>query len=458
MTDTSLTSSDVLFSSTDVLLFDRARLSQRHSTWTVAGAGAITLGVLIGSLIVDHRSNVPAPISVAAVDPGTARLTAAFHTPAAKPLPALADPEVARPAEAQSLAPAPATIVPPKTETAMLAPGFVRAPAPAALADASPLEPRFVPPASPQAEAATSATSPVEAPAPAPEIAMIAPLPVEEPHDVAPAPVAPSPPPAAVAPTPSAPVAAAPQAPVAMAAAPQIEVPQAVAPQVEKPQIEAPQPGAVPLPQPRPAFRWAAPEQYRASRRQVARNTDVAPTPATPVVPADNRSFLEKFFGMPKTQNGPTLAYASPEDGLFGRSAAIPPVSSSAAAGPYTAVYDISAHTVTLPDGTKLEAHSGLGKMLDDPRHVNARNIGPTPPHVYDLTLRESLFHGVQALRLNPVGGGGVYGRTGLLAHTFMLGPNGDSNGCVSFRNYEAFLRAYQSGQVKRLVVVTGQG
>ena len=35
-----------------------------------------------------------------------------------------------------------------------------------------------------------------------------------------------------------------------------------------------------------------------------------------------------------------------------------------------------------------------------------------------------------------------------------MLGPNGDSNGCVSFKDYEAFLQAYQNGQVKRLAVV----
>ena len=60
------------------------------------------------------------------------------------------------------------------------------------------------------------------------------------------------------------------------------------------------------------------------------------------------------------------------------------------------------------------------------------------------------------APRLNPVGGGGVYGRDGLLAHTYMLGANGQSNGCVSFRDYQAFLRAYQNGQVKRLVVVAG--
>jgi hypothetical protein len=32
-----------------------------------------------------------------------------------------------------------------------------------------------------------------------------------------------------------------------------------------------------------------------------------------------------------------------------------------------TAVYDISAHTVYLPDGKRLEAHSGLGDRIDDP-------------------------------------------------------------------------------------------
>ena len=119
-----------------------------------------------------------------------------------------------------------------------------------------------------------------------------------------------------------------------------------------------------------------------------------------------------------------------------------------------TAVYDISARTVYLPDGTRLEAHSGLGPELDDPRYVSERMRGPTPPHVYELTLREASFHGVQALRLNPVGDGDLYGRSGLLAHSYMLGPNGDSNGCVSFRDYAAFLRAYQSGEIKRLAVV----
>jgi hypothetical protein len=117
-------------------------------------------------------------------------------------------------------------------------------------------------------------------------------------------------------------------------------------------------------------------------------------------------------------------------------------------------VYDLSAHTVYLPNGQRLEAHSGLGEFLDDPRRVNEKDRGPTPPHLYDLTLRESLFHGVQALRLNPVGEGELYGRDGLLAHTYMLGERGDSNGCVSFKEYDAFLQAFQAGLVKRLAVV----
>jgi hypothetical protein len=44
--------------------------------------------------------------------------------------------------------------------------------------------------------------------------------------------------------------------------------------------------------------------------------------------------------------------------------------------------------------------------------------------------------------------------RDGLLAHPYMLGPNGQSNGCVSFSNYPAFPTAFLRGEVDRLVVV----
>jgi hypothetical protein len=167
--------------------------------------------------------------------------------------------------------------------------------------------------------------------------------------------------------------------------------------------------------------------------------------------PPDHRSFFDKLFG--SRSSTPGLAYASTEDGVVGNGRSL----ATGTPGLYdrsAAIYDIAAHTVYLPNGTRLEAHSGLGGWLDDPRHVNAKMRGATPPAVYDLQLREKLFHGVQALRLIPVGNETVYGRTGLLAHTYMLGPNGQSNGCVSFRDYKAFLQAYESGEIKRLVVV----
>jgi hypothetical protein len=119
-----------------------------------------------------------------------------------------------------------------------------------------------------------------------------------------------------------------------------------------------------------------------------------------------------------------------------------------------TAIYDIAAHTVYLPNGDRLEAHSGLGSNLDDPRYVNVRAHGPTPPNVYALVVREQPFHGVRAIRLIPVGEGQMFGRAGILAHPYMLGPNGQSNGCVSFGDYPAFLNAFLRGEVDRLVVV----
>ena len=119
------------------------------------------------------------------------------------------------------------------------------------------------------------------------------------------------------------------------------------------------------------------------------------------------------------------------------------------------AIYDIEKGKVYLPNGETLEAHSGIGPMRDNPAFVNRRNRGPTPPHIYDLTLRERPFLGVEAIRLTPVGGeAAVFGRDGFLAHTYMLGRQGDSNGCVVFKDYHRFLAAFKKGQIKRLVVV----
>ncbi len=119
-----------------------------------------------------------------------------------------------------------------------------------------------------------------------------------------------------------------------------------------------------------------------------------------------------------------------------------------------TAIYDISAHVVYLPNGRRLEAHSGLGSYMDDPRNVHIKRKGATPPNTYRLVMRENLFHGVQAIRLIPVSGSNMFGRDGILAHHYLLGPNGQSNGCVSLADYPAFLNAYLNGEIDRLVVV----
>ncbi len=169
------------------------------------------------------------------------------------------------------------------------------------------------------------------------------------------------------------------------------------------------------------------------------------------------QSMVEKLWGK-REPSGGLLAYASADASV---TAAIAPKEQNPMFGgapPYerdTAVYDITAKTVYLPDGTRLEAHSGLGSNLDDPRSQRTRMRGVTPPHIYTLKPREALFHGVPALRLTPIGGeSAIYGRDGLLAHTFMLGPNGDSNGCVSFKDYYAFLDAYRNKGIRKLAVL----
>ncbi len=86
---------------------------------------------------------------------------------------------------------------------------------------------------------------------------------------------------------------------------------------------------------------------------------------------------------------------------------------------------------------------------MDDPQHVDQRMVGATPPATYDLKPREKLFHGVRALRLTPTEGTSALGRVGLLTHNYMLGPRGDSNGCVSIKDYDRFLKAWDNGGVQ---------
>jgi hypothetical protein len=195
-------------------------------------------------------------------------------------------------------------------------------------------------------------------------------------------------------------------------------------------------PAGIPLPRSRPAM------------------ADLESRPGSALAQADNaarpddRTLLQKMSDL--LPGRITLASLTPDGGLFRQG----PELVSLGYDKLTAVYDISAHAVYLPNGLSLEAHSGIGSLKDDPEHANVPNTGATPPAAYELKPRERLFHGVQALRMIPAEGSTTNGRSGLLAHSYMLGPNGDSNGCVSIRNYDRFLRAFNDGEINRLVVV----
>lgn len=261
-------------------------------------------------------------------------------------------------------------------------------------------------------------------------------------------------------------------APQSVEPSPQTEAPKlaSVSPPVEAPKpVDAPKLAGAPKPKQVPQ----APTQVAAltpAQEQRPADDKPAKSPAVSVKDLTQRAkaavmsiasggkpnMVEKLWGK-EPSRGSLLSYASADVSATG---SLPKQQNPMLGGspPYdrsTAVYDIAARKVYLPDGTVLEAHSGLGAKMDDVRFAHVRMQGVTPPHIYELTPREALFHGVPALRLTPVGGEDkIFGRTGLLAHTYMLGPNGDSNGCVSFKDYYAFLDAYRNRGIKRLAVL----
>ena len=242
---------------------------------------------------------------------------------------------------------------------------------------------------------------------------------------------------------------------------------------------------------PRPLFRSSISDEIRAETAEMAPDGSVAVPAARPLSPSpeptrvaslepqalpgaegsasDAVAALEAPLPQQRPAHQPpaqpaTLAYARPEapqddrgsGSFFGRlfnrpSAQLP------APGSGIAVYDIKDATVYLPGDTRLEAHSGLGQMQDNPRYVKQKNRGPTPPNIYNLVMRERRFHGAEAIRLLPADGRKKFNRDGLLAHPYMYiggGSRSQSNGCVVFKNYERFLQAFKQGRINRLIVV----
>ncbi|MFD1695228.1 tlde1 domain-containing protein [Roseibium aestuarii] len=205
-------------------------------------------------------------------------------------------------------------------------------------------------------------------------------------------------------------------------------------------------PNIVPIPDRRPQVpasalvarvEQEAPAQATASGRTTGKKPGSAMLAYAPAgVTPDEDDDTSVFSGLKKVFKSPGSATALP----------------SRASG--VAVYDISTATVHMPDGSELVAHSGIGKMMDDPRYVDRKNSGPTPPNVYSLRMRESLFHGVEAIRMTPKDPGAMYGRDGMLTHTNLLRGRLGSHGCVAFVEYSKFLKAFKTGAVKTLIVV----
>ncbi|RCS23069.1 DUF2778 domain-containing protein [Phyllobacterium salinisoli] len=202
-----------------------------------------------------------------------------------------------------------------------------------------------------------------------------------------------------------------------------------------------PDSGDVPLPQFRPAE-----EQTRA--RTAAMGKPVEEAEKTNAREASKPQMLA--FARPDNPAEKDRGFGQTLRDMFG---------GGPKAGNGVAVYDISAAKVYMPDGSVLEAHSGVGKMVDDPRYVHVKMSGPTPPHTYNLKMREKRFHGVEAIRMLPVDGKNKFGRDGFLTHSYLLrGGRAESHGCVAFKDYDRFLKAFKQGKVRQLVVVPGGG
>jgi len=171
--------------------------------------------------------------------------------------------------------------------------------------------------------------------------------------------------------------------------------------------------------------------------------TELAEEPAAP---------KRKLRNSDREDSQQMLAFARPDKPAVG---AFKNLFNTPKAGKGVAIYDISAAVVHMPDGTKLEAHSGIGKMADNPKFVHVKMNGPTPPNTYKLSMREKRFHGVEAVRMTPIGKETMHGRDGILAHSYLLrGGRAESHGCVAFKDYNRFLKAFKQGKVTHIVVV----
>ena len=190
---------------------------------------------------------------------------------------------------------------------------------------------------------------------------------------------------------------------------------------------------------------------------------DIKPEPPRRSAPAATERSRDKPEDKSRDEEAsPVLAYATPgspeddENGVFGGLGKLFGGGKAGMPGPGSkiAIYDISSATVHMPDGSKLEAHSGIGHRMDNPKYAYVKMLGPTPPNVYTLRMRERRFHGVEAIRMLPQDRAAMKGRDGMLTHTRLLRNSIGSHGCVAFKDYNKFLNAFKAGKIKTMIVV----
>lgn len=208
-----------------------------------------------------------------------------------------------------------------------------------------------------------------------------------------------------------------------------------------RPQVEEEASSLLPDDVPLPSFRpdVATAQTVEPSPRPAATAKADERVPAIASAPAFDAPVPLRAPQVPKQSTGAMLAFAKPDNPMREPSKmdAVPWPDR----GNGTAIYDISSGVVHMPNGEKLEAHSGIGKMRDNPDYVHVKMRGSTPPSSYKLTMREARFHGVEAIRLTPENGVNPHGRDGLLAHTYMLAKRGRSMAALCFATIPASSR-----------------
>ena len=178
----------------------------------------------------------------------------------------------------------------------------------------------------------------------------------------------------------------------------------------------------------------------------------------------------------PPRRRSTTLAYAAPPPVSAGVAPRSPGVATWAAAGgvgnflrglivqhepdlafrrPCRRLRHLRPHRSICPTARGSRRIPASGRRATIPRKVNERMRGPTPPATYALSPREDSVPRRRRPAADPDRQQRLSAAPACSPIPTCWGRTATSNGCVSFRDYDAFLRAFRSGEITKLVVVS---